>query len=645
MEDEELDELERELEHVSVSEDDLAEAWAEVDTPLAGVRSVPTSEASGRESGRVTPVRANSDEGAAPSTTAAAPVPAPPALRPPARPTPAPATAPRAAQPEGEAPPCGAAEAVEVATAGAGAGAWGWLRSAVRDVHELGDSFAKVLQEVAAADSDEDEEAARLAALAKAARRAPPPGAEAPLPPDAEAKRAEVLARLQGEERRTDALASEAGRALSSLWGWGTQVARKVEQVAAVAAKEIVGTPLPEGEAGAAAQEGGGGEAGASGPAPAPAGTGRLGQQLGATLGTLGRMGQQMLERGLQAGSSLAATASGGGRGTVSAETVLLGEPGPKGDDEDLDFNSCFYIFGGRQELEGLVAWAASVPGAPAVLLCLACAQMGVCTVHSGLANRVRSKLPEGAREQLDRTLAQLQPVFDMAAEHPADAKAEGEGGAPGEPLAAGHAVIEDVAAAGCEFADELVSAAAQHVERLLAAPPHPEALAADAGGGAAVALAEGEATPASRPAAARALRRLRGEGTRRVAEVASLCMERLVALARSVSSWRQTGRPTTDGVVWPPSAEATGLLLRRQAHRMVGDMQAMGEAFDVAVESVAALLDKQARSDEFGKLGAEARAVLGADVDAATAKVHEAGRALLNVCWLSVVDQEWLEA
>ena len=209
-----------------------------------------------------------------------------------------------------------------------------------------------------------------------------------------------------------------------------------------------------------------------------------------------------------------------------------------------------------------------------------------------------------------------LQPICDLSIEHACDAieggnsavaatstAAAGCAGSkaaalacPPEPpqLAAGYLVIEDLAADGCGFADEASSAAAEHVGQLMAAPVTVT--------GSAPALsaamqqqqqqqqqqpaeAEAGSTPASRPAAARALRRLRGEGSRRLSETSSLCLERLTALARSLSSWRQTQRPSSDGIVWPEGAAPAALLLRRQALRMAADLGALGEAFALALE------------------------------------------------------------
>ena len=192
------------------------------------------------------------------------------------------------------------------------------------------------------------------------------------------------------------------------------------------------------------------------------------------------------------------------------------------------------------------------------------------CILACRLCNRVRTRLPDEAKADLDRTLARLQPIFDLSVGHPSDVGGEGEGEAesagagvpqqkqqgdggvscPPDPaaLAQGHEVIEELAAAGCELADELVVAAAEHAALLLEAPadtPAPSPLTEAEGvgsGAAAVACAVPEAAPDTRPAAARVLRRLEAEGTKRLAEVCSLCQERLTALARSVSSWRQTG-------------------------------------------------------------------------------------------------------
>jgi hypothetical protein len=70
------------------------------------------------------------------------------------------------------------------------------------------------------------------------------------------------------------------------------------------------------------------------------------------------------------------------------------------------------------------------------------------------------------------------------------------------------------------------------------------------------------------------------------VAEVGSLCVERLQALARSVSAQFRFGRPADDGVVWPAAPAAKALLLRGQARRLLADLDAVGESFASALLS-----------------------------------------------------------
>jgi hypothetical protein len=68
------------------------------------------------------------------------------------------------------------------------------------------------------------------------------------------------------------------------------------------------------------------------------------------------------------------------------------------------------------------------------------------------LCNRVRARLPDDDKANLDKVLAQLAPLFELGSEHPAEAAgASGPGQPPAEPaaLARGHAVIADLAAAG----------------------------------------------------------------------------------------------------------------------------------------------------------------------------------------------------
>lgn len=230
------------------------------------------------------------------------------------------------------------------------------------------------------------------------------------------------------------------------------------------------------------------------------------------------------------------------------------------------------------------------------------------------IANRLRSALGEEERAGLERALAALAPIFDLGAPHPGDDGGEG-GGADVAAVAAGHAVIEELAAAGCERADALARAARDAAARLVAAAAAGATEAAPAGGegeaagvapaaaapssgpsaepeaqpegeGEAKGEAEREAAAQAAPAALGALAGLHATGVKSVAELCSLCLERLLALGRSLSSHYRYGRPANDGIAWPPGAEAAALLLRRQALRMLDDLAGVGAAFGAALAS-----------------------------------------------------------
>lgn len=147
---------------------------------------------------------------------------------------------------------------------------------------------SQVLQEVAEASSDEEEQGGAVQR-----RLPPPPAADEPLPPEQEARRRAVLARLAQEDEEdveppraqrpeegdevgwlcdrectgrhgvvsaapcaqasgrpgrgtSPPLHFQAGRsgsgALSGLWGWGAQLASKVEAAAVTVGREIAGT-------------------------------------------------------------------------------------------------------------------------------------------------------------------------------------------------------------------------------------------------------------------------------------------------------------------------------------------------------------------------------------------------------------------
>jgi hypothetical protein len=224
--------------------------------------------------------------------------------------------------------------------------------------------------------------------------------------------------------------------------------------------------------------------------------------------------------------------------------------------------------------------------------------------------------LDEEQRARLDATLAELAPLFDLQAAPPAGSDAVADVPA----LSAGHAMVEELAAAGCERADALAQAAARNAAQLVAtadadasrqagsAASEPGATSAQqeqAGAQPAAAAAQDPtaapdeaAAAAGAPAALRALSELHAEGVRTLAELCSLCLERLMALGRSLSAYHRYGRKANDGITWPAAPAAAGALLRRQAARMLDELAGLGGAFGAAL---AAAGERQDTSWVFG--------------------------------------------
>lgn len=209
----------------------------------------------------------------------------------------------------------------------------------------------------------------------------------------------------------------------------------------------------------------------------------------------------------------------------------------------------------------------------------------------------MRTLLPEDERILLEQALVRLAPLFDLRSTHPADGALTAKQGVPEAlasvsaatvaAVAAGHSVVEEQAAAGCERADALAQAAADGAAQLVAATPGAGAEGAPAAGGeqqAAVGPAGAPTPTPSAPTAAKALAGLQADGVRSLAELCSLCLERLLALGRSLSAFYRYGKPADDRITWPPSCEACGLLLRAQALRMLEELQAMGGAYGAAL-------------------------------------------------------------
>jgi len=163
----------------------------------------------------------------------------------------------------------------------------------------------------------------------------------------------------------------------------------------------------------------------------------------------------------------------------------------------------------------------------------------------------------------------------------------------------------------------------------------------------AALACADGPAAPAD----------IAAEGRRRLAELAAVAAERLLALGRSLALQFRERRPADDGIRWPPAPGAKAALLRGQAGRMLAALESLGGAFAAAAAAAARQAEREragaagaagaapaagaaAGDGGAGGGGAAARAALGEDGRAAAARLGDALRALLPMALLA--SQDW---
>lgn len=146
-------------------------------------------------------------------------------------------------------------------------------------------------------------------------------------------------------------------------------------------------------------------------------------------------------------------------------------------------------------------------------------------------------------------------------------------------------------------------------------------------------------------------------DASRRVAELASVCIERLLALARSLVAQARYGKPADDGIRWPVGGTAKAVALRQQARRMAGELDALVQGYAAllraACEGVQGALEggkelavatvPVKRTDSRGSQGSWEREELGAlcarlegmhsaGAEAARAKLWDGTRALLYV-------------
>lgn len=74
-------------------------------------------------------------------------------------------------------------------------------------------------------------------------------------------------------------------------------------------------------------------------------------------------------------------------------------------------------------------------------------------------------------------------------------------------------------------------------------------------------------------------MRTPRNPGVKALAEVTSACLERLLALAKSVRHSAREGRPSDDRIVWPATAELVAASLRRELILLLQEVRRVSAA------------------------------------------------------------------
>eukprot|EP00879_Flechtneria_rotunda_P012593 GHRR01013150.1.p1 GENE.GHRR01013150.1~~GHRR01013150.1.p1 ORF type:complete len:691 (+),score=307.02 GHRR01013150.1:1360-3432(+) len=454
-----------------------------------------------------------------------------------------------------------------------------------------------------------------------------------------EAKRLEVLQRLQGTDTQVesglkaiddqvDQLAASAAKALGSLWGGFSSVAKTGWNVGAVITTKVE----------AAAKE--------------------VAKELAVGL----EEGVQVVAplTGLrEAAGHLAARAEKGletvGRGAISLldpqfNKSFLSEG--LAQDWDSSFDSCFELYGGsqaREELEQLSSDCAHI------------------------CNRARAKLQQEHREQIDSTLAKLMPAFDLGnPQQPAAAASPQKAGSSSQSAtAAGAFDVNDsmqeafeqlylpvtaLCNKGRYKASQLQEEATQAAASALGAQDTTDTAQGRAAHTAAdnsvanAAASEAEIEPEGveqpgkdsssnsssnrtskvEQVLGRVLQNLKSAAIKSQAEVSAGQLMLLLALGRSVAAVPRYGKPLGDGLMWPADPDKVAAIVRQQTHHMLDDIKALSETFSSATSSILDILHKAVASAAGGGAvgssdgdGHHTRLVLARQAEAVAAEVN----------------------
>lgn len=145
--------------------------------------------------------------------------------------------------------------------------------------------------------------------------------------------------------------------------------------------------------------------------------------------------------------------------------------------------------------------------------------------------------------------------------------------------LAAGHGIIAELRQGGLQRAHSLDAHCREQSSALAATMA-----AATAAGDMSTADAQLDEAASTGRACVLAVQQ---DASRRIAELASVCMERLLALARSLVAHARYGKPADDGIQWPLGGEAKAVALRQQARRMASELDALVQGYTTLLQTV----------------------------------------------------------
>ncbi|KAK9817354.1 hypothetical protein WJX74_010941 [Apatococcus lobatus] len=344
----------------------------------------------------------------------------------------------------------------------------------------------------------------------------------------------------ESPEEEMDRLAQGVGSTLTGLWGgakgmwssgmtYGQQVAEKMEQAAAAAARELQETvedsvrDMRETQA-------------FRGIASAAGSTRRMVEMTAA-----------QAEQGLEGIAE---------RAVALIENTLADPLGAGAD----------YPGSSAKHIDGFDSWFRNQGGAysAAVLASLAAD-----------CSRQCSQMPGSSATQYQEHTLNLKPLFDLKTSVGSDSLA---GLTHSQKLALdtidkGHKMLADLAAAGVQRAADMADELLQQKESRAQAgsTTSTEQWVLDMEG----------------------LEELRQEGARRMAELAALSLERLLALARSLLACFRDGQPTNDNIHWPAVPELQAMLLQSQGKRMVAELEMLASGFLAALRRATRNLTK----------------------------------------------------